>query len=255
MGHDVFDVVLDVVQGQGKGQALHADIGGFGVHQTDQLALAVEQAAAGIAAVDGGVGLHHGKGLIVDGDLPLQGGDDARGDGAAQLAQGIADGHHRGAHLELVGIAHDGRGQALGLHFDDGDVLFLVAADHSGVEGLSLPGGHGDGVGVFDHVIAGEDVAVFGEDDAGSRALAHVGAGEEIGIEIVAHDLGGDLHHGIGGQVGNGGHVDGFVAGSGLGVDRAVEHGGAGLFHVGLDVVGDLVRHLGSDAFGLEMRA
>ena len=70
---------------------------------------AVEQRAAGVAGVDGRVGLDHAVDLEAVGglDVALQAGDDARGGGAVQ-AQRVADGHHLVAHPHVVGL---GQGQ------------------------------------------------------------------------------------------------------------------------------------------------
>ena len=70
----------------------------------DQRAVHVDQRAAGIAGIDGGIGLDEEAG-IVDAEI---GARDRRDDAARHRladAEGIADGKHEVADLELVGIA------------------------------------------------------------------------------------------------------------------------------------------------------
>jgi hypothetical protein len=76
----------------------------------DHLAAQVEQRPAGIAAVDGGIGLDE----IVEwplADVAASRAHDASGGGAAQ-PEGVADGQHPVAHIRCVGIApgHEGSG-------------------------------------------------------------------------------------------------------------------------------------------------
>ena len=101
----LFDDGLGGVYRDGEAQAFHAFLGVFRVDDADKLPLAVEQAATGVAGVDGRVGLQQGQGLIIDGDFPAQGADDAAGDGAAQLAQGVADGNRGFAHAQVLAVA------------------------------------------------------------------------------------------------------------------------------------------------------
>ena len=94
----------------------------------DHLAVQVEQRAARIAAVDGGVGLD----VVVVGagiDVAVARRDDAGGHRAAE-AERIADRDHPFAEPQLVGIAELHRLERLvGLHPQHREIGLLVAAD------------------------------------------------------------------------------------------------------------------------------
>jgi hypothetical protein len=114
-----------------------------GVH-ADDLAGHIDQRAAGVAGVDGGVGLDEllelvgravGAGLV---DGAVLGGDDAGGDGLGE-GEGAADGEDPVADLGAVGVAELDGGQRLGrVDLDDGDVGLGVDADDLGGTALSL---------------------------------------------------------------------------------------------------------------------
>src|SRR5207245_2401304 len=82
----------------------------FGGRDAHDLAGEVEQRAAGVAGVDGGVGLDRGaQATVVFGDIAAESGDDTRGDGAGQ-AQRVADGDDAVTGLEGEGTAEVGGG-------------------------------------------------------------------------------------------------------------------------------------------------
>ena len=200
VGEQVVDDGLGGVGGNGEAQPLHVVARAFGVDQADEPAVAVEQAAPGVARVDGGVGLQQGHDLPVDGDLAPQGADDAVRHRAAQLAQGIADGHHRLAHHQGVGVAKGGVGQVLGVDLQHGHVRLHIGGNQLGLVGLAAAQGHTDIGGPVDDVVVGGDHAVGGDDHTASRALGHV-----LLHPIARRDhLGDDLHHRVGGR---GGHL------------------------------------------------
>lgn len=80
----------------------------------DDLPIAVDEGAAGVAVIQGGVGLDHGHGAALHLHLTVDGGDDAVGEGPPQLyAQGVADGVHRVTHRQQVGVAELRRRQGI----------------------------------------------------------------------------------------------------------------------------------------------
>ena len=120
---------LGGVDGDGETHAgvAAAGRGDHGV-DADDLAVGVEQRAAGVAGIDGGVGL---DGLVDVGSVGLlhlaDGADDAARHGSVEDAEGIADGQHLLPDLE-GGAAAQGYGLQVGrLDLDDGKVVRLVA--------------------------------------------------------------------------------------------------------------------------------
>lgn len=62
-----------------------------GIYDTDEIAVGVEQAAAGVTAVDGGIRLHkRHRSDLVDCDFALGCGHDAFGDRAAEYTERVA---------------------------------------------------------------------------------------------------------------------------------------------------------------------
>ena len=139
----------------------------------DHFAVEVEQRAAGIAAVDGGVGLD----VVVIGtgvDVAVARRDDAGGDGAAE-AERIADRDHPFAEPQLVGIAELHRDQRLGrLEFQHRQIGLLVDADQLGLELAAVVHDDVDLVGIGDDVIVGHDDARGIDDEAGAERVGLV---------------------------------------------------------------------------------
>ena len=165
----------------------------------DEPAAGVDERAAGVARVDGGVGLDEilvAGDLVEDADAPAGGGDDAHGDGLAD-AERVADGEDHVAHAELVAVGQGDGGQVLGLDLDDGDVGLRIGADDLGGELAVVVEQHLQLVRPLDDVVVGDDVAVGGDDDAGAEALLLAFAllaltpyWRKIGFSL-AHDLAG----------------------------------------------------------------
>ena len=217
------DGEADVVDGRGRGRGA----GILGVGDADDLTVEVKQRTAGVAGVDGAVRLNevHGQG-IGEGDLPILGADKTGGEGEGQLAQRVADGHHAVAHVQIVGIAQNHRGQPLSVYLQDGHVVAFVVADEGGVIGVAVVHGYGDAVGVFHHVVVGQDIAVLGEDEAGTGR-----GGGGLEAPVVGGDGGGDADGGIdvGGVNLRGGHLLAGIHGDGVQdavFPDALEHGG-----------------------------
>ncbi len=172
----------DGVGGHGESDALIAgrlrEDGGV---DADDFAVHVEQRAAGVAGIDGGVGLDEVLELSARAGLDgaVLGGNDAGGDGLRQ-GEGAADGFNPVADLGLVGVAElDGGQRGIGVDLDDGEVGGLVGADHARRTSEVLSVGIGgeldvDLVGLLDHVIVGDDVALGVDDEAGAERLAHL---------------------------------------------------------------------------------
>src|SRR5699024_5366686 len=146
----------------------------------------------GVAGVDGAVGLHqvHG-GAVGHGDVPVQGADGAGGEGEGQLTQGVADGYHIVAHIQIVRISQHHGGEAFRFDFQHRHVVGGVIAYQLGVIGLPFIHGNGDGIRIFHHVVVGEDVAVIGDDEAGAG-----GGVDGLVAPEVGGDGGGDAHGG-----------------------------------------------------------
>ena len=184
-----------------------------GAVDADELAPEVHQRAAGVARIDGGVGLDEVLVAVrVDAGAP-QAADDAGGDGVLQ-AERIADGDDEVADLELGGVAERHLREAFRRNLEHGDVRRHVAADHRGGQVAAVLQGHRDLGGVINDMGVCNDVAVFCiKDDAGARALelalegAHVRDVEEpaeegvleqrvLGRALADGAAGGDVHDG-----------------------------------------------------------
>ena len=93
------------------------------------------------------------------------------GDGLAD-AEGIADGQHDVAHLDLVAVGHRDDRQVLGVNLDrrrcrssgSRPTTLAVNSRPSCKRDFHL-------VGAVHDVVVGQDVAVLGDDDAGAKAV------------------------------------------------------------------------------------
>ncbi len=127
-----------------------------------QAASRVDQRAAGIAQIDGGVGLDE---ILVAVDLveqmhaPAFGGDDASRHRLPDVER-IADGKHQVAHPQAVAVSERDGGKILRLDLDDGDIGLGVGADDLAFELAVVREGHLELVGAFDDVVVGQDIAV-----------------------------------------------------------------------------------------------
>ena len=136
----------------------------------DDFAIEVEQRPAGIAAVDGGVGLD----VVVVGalaDVAVARRDDAGRDRAAE-AERIADRDHPFAEPQLVGIAELHRDQRLRrLELQHREIGLLVDADQFGLDLGAVVHDDVDLVGIRDDVIVGDDDACGIDDEAGAERI------------------------------------------------------------------------------------
>ena len=141
----VGNLVNHIVHGDSKADALNGGpafrvagvLGGGNAHH---LPVHIEQRAAGIAGVDGGVGLNHIDGLTVGGNHPVLGADIAYRHGGGELAQGIAHRHHLISHLEGIAAAQLHAGQVLGVHLQHRHIVAAVKAHHPGRIFQVVPG-------------------------------------------------------------------------------------------------------------------
>ena len=93
--------------------------------------------------------------------------DDTQSDGRVET-DGIADGDHPVAHLQVVGAAERGNRQSLAARLDlhGREVHVLVTALDDAFEGAPIGEGDGDLVGILDDMRVGEDHAVLIQDHA-----------------------------------------------------------------------------------------
>ena len=248
--------MADEVRGDGEADALEAAVaaedGGIDAEET---AVDVDEGAAGVAGIDGGVGLDEvfvALDLGEDADVAALGADDAAGDGFAD-AEGIADGEDAVADFGFRAVGEGDGGKIFRVDFDDGEVGLGIAADDLGGEFAAVGERDRHEVGAVDDVVVGHHVAVGADDDAGAEAVlwlrAHLGeaiaeelaeggmveAGREVGAaggDALGLGLGGDFHDARGDALHDGGEAGGFelAAGDGGGVAFEVDggFGGAG---------------------------
>ena len=158
----------------------------------DDLAMGVEQGAAGVAGIDGRVGL---DGLVDVGSVGLlhlaDGADDAARHGSVEDAEGIADGEHLLADLQVGAVAHGDRLQVGRLDLNDREVVRLVGSDDGGRIVLFVGQDDLELTGSIDDMVVGEDVSLFVDEEAGAGTLRGLGSEEEI----IGDDGGGDVDH------------------------------------------------------------
>ena len=138
------------------------------------LAVAGHQSAAGIAGIDGGVGLDEKLIIIGRALTARQSRDDAHGDGLAD-AEGIADRQHQVAHLNLVAVAerHGGKLFALGVDLQHRQIGSGVGHQHLGLEFALVVQRHHDIGAARHHMVVGQDHAVGAHDHPGAQRLLH----------------------------------------------------------------------------------
>ena len=160
----------------------------------------IDQRAAGIAGIDGGVGLDEEL-IVGDADLGArERRDDAMGYGLADPER-VADREHEVADLQLVGIAEVERREALApiLDAQHREVGAAVLEHDLGIELALVRERHLDLVRAFDHVVVGDDQAGRIDDHAGTERALHLlawnaAAAEEEAEERVLHEVA-VVHH------------------------------------------------------------
>ena len=138
----------------------------------DDLALEIEERSAGIALVDGGVGLDE---ILVLGDATTQhavlGAHDAHGHGLSE-SQRIADGQHVVAHAHLVRVA-DLHRPKVGRRMVDLHHRYVgrgVAAHHARLEAPLVGKLDPHLVGACHHMVVGQDHARLVDHEARAQA-------------------------------------------------------------------------------------
>ncbi len=162
------------------------------------LAGGVDQRPAGVAGVDGGVGLDE---VLESGDAEVAaagGADDAERDRLTH-PEGVADREHHVAHGERFGVPErDGR-QRVEVDLEHRQIALGVGADLRGPHVAAVEQRDPDLVGAFDDVVVGEDVAVLAHDHAGAQAGLQAPArgaellAEEAPEQRVVHERGDPL--------------------------------------------------------------
>ena len=242
-GDDLLGEVHRVVHRNGEPDAgVVAGIRGDQRVDADELALVVHKRAAGVARVDGRVGLDHVRidsGLAAAAGLhrlarvhdlrAARGGHDARGHRLLE-PEGGAQGHDPLADGQVVRIADLHGGEAAGiLGLQHRHVGGGIGAHQLGVVGVAGDG-HLIGAAAVDHVVVGDEVAVLGHHDAraGTQALelaARIGVGLHVyhGRQALGgHGLSqGRVIFGVDGSLGSGRAARGLGGG---GVDDGALH-------------------------------
>ncbi len=147
---------------------------------SNDLAGEVDERATGVALVDGRIRLdqtfQEKAFFYLDG--AFRGADDAQRYGVCEVPQRRADSDHRLTRFQCIRVAPFGDGGHLALGLQHGQIRVDIHADQYGWHGTAIRQDDLDALSIFDHVIVGHDVAIFGDDDAGSR-----GAGLNSGAE------------------------------------------------------------------------
>ena len=135
----------------------------------DDLALGVDQRATRVAGVDRRVGLN--EIVVVAAEDSSFGADDSRRHRHADVER-IADCDYPVADVGGIGIAERrDRQRVLGVDFDKPEIGLRILADHLRGKLALVLQRHVDFVGVTDHVIVGQDVAVRRHDHARAQPV------------------------------------------------------------------------------------
>ncbi len=164
--------LLEGVDGNGEADVLGAVVDGAG--DAHDPALQVDQGAAGVAEVDGGVGLQEVlERDVVDAERAALGADHAGGHGLVQVER-VADHHHPVADPGAVAVAELQVLEAgAGIDLEQRQVGRRVGAlDLRGV--VAVAEMDLDLRGAFDDVIVGDDQAVGRDDEAAAAGLGAI---------------------------------------------------------------------------------
>ncbi len=177
----------------------------------DYFAVRIDERAAGIAAIDGRVGL---DGFVDESGLAgLHGAAESADHASGQRglkAEGIAYSQNFLSHLQAGGIAEIQKGQrfTFGIDLDQGYVIALIRANYfCGIARL-VAEYHFDALRFLDDVKIGEDVAARIDYKTGARAFD----GDGVHEEIVLGGFGEDVGY-CGRSLAVDANVDGFVVG------------------------------------------
>jgi len=144
-----------------------------GVHP-DDFPVNVDERAARIPPVDGGVGLDEIL-VAAEVDGPVRGAYVTDADRIAQLKRG-PDGQRPLPDSKIVGVRKPHRRQTASVDPDDREVRVAVAGHDRGVGTFAVGEKHFDFVRLLNHVVVGEDVAVGADDHPAPESRDGAGA-------------------------------------------------------------------------------
>src|SRR5215831_11623575 len=125
----------------------------------DQIAAEIDKRAAGMAWIEGGIGLDEIL-VLLDADVgAVQSADYPGSHGLADL-EWIADGEHEVADLDLVGIADGNSGEVLGGNLDDRNDGIRISRDQLSGQFPSIGESNGNFFGMLYDVIVGDNEAL-----------------------------------------------------------------------------------------------
>ena len=136
----------------------------------------VEQRAAGIAGIDGRVCLDHVNGKAGGVHIPLLGTHITHSEGGCQLTQRIADGNHLISHSEGIAVTQFHRRQALRLHLQQSHIIGIVRTHKRCLVFLIVSSDYGQFRAALNHMVVGDHIAIFGENETGAGGCAGIKA-------------------------------------------------------------------------------
>lgn len=145
-------------------------------------------------------GLDKAHFCAVDVDVAGKCAYDAVRDGAAELAERVADRHDLIADLKLVAVADESARKTGRLNLDDRDIAVGIGADQFRVVLSAILERDLDGVRAADDVVVRDDQTVGADDDSAARAGSDVVAAPEggRGRYRLGDDLNDGRRHGVG---------------------------------------------------------
>ena len=177
--------ILGGVDRDGKAHALNGGAaeriaGQLSGRDADHLTVLVDECAAGVAVVDGSIGLNQRHNTVIDGQIAVDSGNTAAGDGVRKLhAAGRTDRVGILARLQLIRVTELCGGQvACRRYLDDRKVGLLIRADDLGIKRGAVAQLYRNRLRAVHNVVVGDDVAVLAHDDARAAACALRGGGD-----------------------------------------------------------------------------
>src|SRR6202041_1731882 len=171
VGDELVVNVDDRVGGHGEADAFERTA--FGVNggvDADYFAGHIDERAAGVSGVDGGVSLNETLKLVADVGTVF-GADDSGRNGGVQ-SKGAAEGKNPVADLHAIGITKPGdREFMVRVNLNYRDICVFVDANYMGavMRRIAVDGDLNFG-GLVNHVVVGEDETFFVNDDSGAKA-------------------------------------------------------------------------------------
>ena len=143
----------------------------------DHFAGQVDQRPAGVALVDGGIGLDQVFDLVALAgiDRAPGGADHAHGDRVLEIAQRRADGDDRLTRVERVRIAQRRHGRAPAVRLEHRQVGVNIRADQLACCWLPSARMIGQIGGAFHHVVVGQHIALLGDEHPAAAGLPRAG--------------------------------------------------------------------------------